>query len=78
MRRKPVKIVFDPSRISYGTLLRVFFSVVHDPKAIESAGAGCGDVVPLGDLSIRVRNRRRLPMRISRNLMPHMCFRRRL
>src|SRR6202042_943931 len=26
-----VKVVYDPARISYGTLLRVFFSVVHDP-----------------------------------------------
>src|ERR1700761_994702 len=26
-----VKVVFNPAKISYGTLLRVFFSVVHDP-----------------------------------------------
>ena len=26
-----VKIVYDPSKISYGTLLKVFFSVAHDP-----------------------------------------------
>ena len=26
-----VQIVFDPSQITYGELLRVFFSVAHDP-----------------------------------------------
>jgi peptide-methionine (S)-S-oxide reductase len=26
-----VRIVYDPNRVSYGTLLRVYFSVAHDP-----------------------------------------------
>src|SRR5512136_2982075 len=26
-----VKIIYDPSQITYGQLLRVFFSVAHDP-----------------------------------------------
>src|SRR5437764_12232527 len=37
-----VKIVFDPSRISYGTLLRVFFSVVHDPTKLNRKGPDVG------------------------------------
>ena len=37
-----VKIVFDPERISYGTLLRVFFSVVHDPTQLNRQGPDVG------------------------------------
>jgi peptide-methionine (S)-S-oxide reductase len=37
-----VKIVFDPSRVSYGTLLRIFFSVVHDPTQLNRQGPDVG------------------------------------
>ena len=37
-----VKVVYDPARISYGTLLRIFFSVVHDPTQLNRQGPDVG------------------------------------
>jgi peptide-methionine (S)-S-oxide reductase len=37
-----VKIVFDPAKVSYGTLLRIFFSVVHDPTQLNRQGPDVG------------------------------------
>jgi peptide-methionine (S)-S-oxide reductase len=33
-----VKITYDPSRISYGQLLKVYFSVAHDPTQLNRQG----------------------------------------
>ena len=37
-----VKIVFDPSKITYGQLLRIFFSVAHDPTQLNRQGPDVG------------------------------------
>jgi peptide-methionine (S)-S-oxide reductase len=33
-----VKITYDPAKISYGTLLKVFFAVAHDPTQLNRQG----------------------------------------
>ena len=37
-----VQIRYDPSRISYGQLLRIFFSIAHDPTEKDRQGADVG------------------------------------
>ena len=37
-----VKIVFDPAQVSYATLLRVYFSVAHDPTQLNRQGPDSG------------------------------------
>ena len=37
-----VRVTYDPRRVSYGTLLRVFFSVVADPTTLNRQGPDTG------------------------------------
>jgi peptide-methionine (S)-S-oxide reductase len=37
-----VKITYDPAQISYGQLLKVFFSVAHDPTELNRQGPDSG------------------------------------
>lgn len=54
-----VRIVFDPRIVSYGDLLRIFFSVVHDPTQVNRQGPDVGPqyrsaIFPQSDVQNRV------------------------
>ena len=37
-----VEVTFDPGVVSYGTILRIYFSVAHDPTQLNRQGADVG------------------------------------
>ena len=37
-----VKLVYDPQQVSYGTLLRVYFSIAHNPTELNRQGPDTG------------------------------------
>ena len=37
-----VQVHYDPARVSYGDLLRIFFSIAHDPTTQDRQGADVG------------------------------------
>jgi len=37
-----VRVTFDPAQVSFGQLLRVFFSVAHDPTELDRQGPDSG------------------------------------
>ena len=37
-----VQVIYDPSQVSYGKLLQIFFSVVHDPTQLNRQGPDHG------------------------------------
>jgi peptide-methionine (S)-S-oxide reductase len=54
-----VKITFDPSQISYGRILQIYFSVAHDPTQLNRQGPDVGTqyrsaVFPVNDEQAKV------------------------
>ena len=54
-----VRITYDPRQISYGTLLRVYFSVAHDPTQLNRQGPDVGPsyrsaIFPQGEAQRRI------------------------
>jgi len=37
-----IRITYDPARVSYATLLRVYFSIAHDPTELNRQGPDSG------------------------------------
>jgi peptide-methionine (S)-S-oxide reductase len=37
-----IRVQYDPSQVSYGTLLRVYFAVAHDPTQLNRQGPDSG------------------------------------
>jgi len=37
-----VRVIYDPSKITYGRLLQIFFSVAHDPTQLNRQGPDVG------------------------------------
>ena len=52
-----VQITFDPRQISYGRVLQIFFSVVHDPTQLNRQGPDIGPQYRSGDFPRQLRTR---------------------
>lgn len=59
-----VRIIYDPARVSYDTLLHIFFSVAHDPTELNRQGPDTGPQYRSAIFPKMRRNRQR-PNRIS-------------
>jgi peptide-methionine (S)-S-oxide reductase len=68
-----VKITYDPKKVSYGTLLQIYFSVAHDPTQLTRTAAR-STVRPS---STPTRRRRKRPKNTSPSSMPPRPTRRR-
>jgi peptide-methionine (S)-S-oxide reductase len=54
-----VKVTFDPSKVSYGHLLHIYFSVAHDPTELNRQGPDTGTqyrsaIFPMNDEQAKV------------------------
>jgi peptide-methionine (S)-S-oxide reductase len=54
-----VRITYDPTQVSFGQLLHIFFSVVHDPTELNRQGPDVGEqyrsaIFPQNDIQQKV------------------------
>ena len=68
-----VEVVYDPSKITYGQLLRIFFSVAHDPTQLNRQGTDVGTSYRSA-IFYPMTNRNASPPPTSRNSTPRRSF----
>ena len=61
-----VEVSYDPSKITYGQLLMVYFSVVHDPTQLNRQGPDTGTQYR-SSIFMWMSSRRRLRRRMWRS-----------
>ena len=42
MAAEVIEVIYDPSRVTYGQLLKIHFSVAHDPTELNRQGNDVG------------------------------------
>jgi peptide-methionine (S)-S-oxide reductase len=72
-----VRVTYDPSRISYGQLLKVFFTVAHDPTQLNEQGPDVGPQYRSA-LFVRDDKQRRIASAYVEQLAAAKIFRRRI
>jgi peptide-methionine (S)-S-oxide reductase len=69
-----VSVTFDPSQITFGQILMIFFSVAHDPTQLNRQGPiQARNIVP--QYFIRTASKNTLRRRILRSSMPRRSIR---
>ena len=69
-----VEVTYDPSKVTYGQLLQVFFSVAHNPTQLNYQGPDHGTQYRSADLLSPTTSRRRSRRAISTSSTRRRCF----
>lgn len=66
-----VEVTFDPTQVSYGTLLQIYFSVAHNPTELNRQGPDSGTQYRSA-IFIRSGEQQRSPRRTSPSSTPRI------